>query len=138
MGLPEQIRKPMKIALTLFALFTCAVVFSQCTFKNLFPVSTGITKYQAINALSANPTVYEVKKTWQGCEMDSVKYSTIEFKWRWPECIMGDENIGKLFFENDILYEISIEMNFTTSNFSKCIANYDLIAGYLKSDIPTM
>lgn len=122
-------------------------IFGQCTYKDIFPVQHGTSRFEATRQIEtkANFAIYKhvkkiskIRAEFKGWEKpaylagDSVYISYLHYKYLRHKCFNGELNRIYYGFVNDHLYKIGIDIFFKSDNFSACKNNYDLIADILK------
>lgn len=125
---------------TFLILFTVQL-FGQCGVSDIFPVKFSMSKFGAINALNLSGYVYEVEEQmsyWRHHDYlpDSTYYTQIGFQYKMHPCLKGDKVLGFLFFSDNKVYKMTIDVYFKPENFNKCMDNYKLIFNSLKKTFP--
>jgi hypothetical protein len=113
----------------------------QCFFENIFPVNTGISKFDSYNKIAFIKSLKEIKKTRNNdfyssfghLKGDSVLKSWVNFEYHNHDCFNGDENDLSLIFADDKLYNITIKLSFNKDKLKECLDNYNNLISILKN-----
>lgn len=120
---------------------------TRCTFENIFPVTTGITKFKAMTTIASLNNIKVDEKfelhnrllninRWYKDEYlkgDSVFLSTLSYDYTYHNCLGGDKTRLNLRFADDKLYRLTITSDFPNSKFGKCMENYNSLIAIFKN-----
>jgi len=119
------------------------LVQAQCTFDKIFPESHGITKYKAKMLLASQKNCQENEELNNASfgwwfkpfylKNDSVYKSGFWYNIINNDCFSGNKNKLYLGFVDDKLYKIFISLNFSKTEFEKCMENYNTLISIFKN-----
>ncbi len=134
------------VFICLIALLFSGLIHGQCTYKEIFPVEHGISKFKATTALAAARIIIKDEQSnkyslayWDKPDYlngDSVYKSTIHYDYSFHPCFEGNENELQLSFVDDMLYKIETTVVYSNTQFNECIANYNKLVEILKVQFP--
>lgn len=123
-------------------------VKSQCNFDKIFPVDFGFSKFKVITSLSNNIDFtineelnkynsYPYIKKYDYLKGDSVTKLSLYYNFNESEnCLQGFKNQFVFDFVDDKLYQIRINIHFSSKEFDKCLANYNSLISLFKNEFP--
>lgn len=121
---------------------------SQCTFDELFPIKTGMDKYDVLIKIATieyllpdkeSNEMYARLASWEKPDYllgDSIFREIVSYSFTYIPCIPKSNSKLILKFANKKLYSIGISSSFTTLNFEAWNSTYDKLFKMLEAKYP--